>query len=182
MTEPDFLLLDEVLEIHRDQISRYGGALGVGDGGLLQSAIAQPRAMFSGQYLHADLFEMAAAYLFHLVQNHPFIDGNKRVGAVAAIVFLEMNGVEISAAEDEYERLVLQVVQGTARKQEIAAFFRARGIAGRVSPLPSAHVPASNAAKRGELATPRSRNSASAWVMSWSSPRSSPNRRRAAAA
>lgn len=109
MTAPDFLALDEVLEIHRDQISRYGGAPGVGDAGLLQSAIAQPKATFAGQYLHADLFEMAAAYLFHIVKNHPFIDGNKRVGAVAAIVFLELNGLEVNAPEDEYELLVLQV-------------------------------------------------------------------------
>lgn len=125
MTAPDFLSLDEVLEIHRDQISRYGGAPGVGDAGLLQSAIAQPRAMFAGQYLHADLFEMAAAYLFHVVKNHPFIDGNKRVGAVAAIVFLELNGLEVDAPEDEYELLVLQVAQSTVDKQAIASFFRA---------------------------------------------------------
>ena len=74
---PDFLTLDEVLEIHRDQIERYGGAAGIRDLGLLQSALAQPSATFGGQYLHADLHEMAAAYLYHLVQNHPFLDGNK---------------------------------------------------------------------------------------------------------
>ena len=99
MTAPEFLALDELVEIHRDQVARYGGARGIRDLGLLQSAIAQPCATFGGRYLHADLFEMAAAYLFHVVQNHPFIDGNKRVGAVAAIVFLELNAVEVSTSE-----------------------------------------------------------------------------------
>ena len=74
---PIFLGLDEVIEIHRDQIERYGGHPGVRDMGLLQSAIAMPQASHGGKYLHADLFEMAAAYLFHIVQNHPFVDANK---------------------------------------------------------------------------------------------------------
>lgn len=121
---PEFLTLEELLEIHRDQITRYGGSFGIRDLGLLQSANAQPGATFGGQFLHADLFEMASAYLFHIVQNHAFVDGNKRVGAVAAIVFLEMNDVEISASEDEYEELVLEVARGLADKQVIAAFFR----------------------------------------------------------
>jgi Fic/DOC family len=73
----DFLTLDEVLEIHRDPIERYGGGEGIRDLGLLQSELAQPSATFGGQYLHADLHEMAAAYLYHLVQNHPFLDGNR---------------------------------------------------------------------------------------------------------
>src|SRR5687768_12741314 len=97
---PNFLALDEVLEIHRDQLTRYGGLGGIRDLGLLQSAVAQPQATFAGQFLHADLAEMAAAYLFHIVQNHPFLDGNKRVGAVSAIVFLKMNDHEIEATND----------------------------------------------------------------------------------
>lgn len=67
---PDFLSYDDVVAIHRDQVARYGGSLGIRDPGLLQSAIAQPGATFGGQFLHANLFEMASAYLFHLVQNH----------------------------------------------------------------------------------------------------------------
>lgn len=124
MSSPEFLRLDDLLEIHRDQIERYGGVLGARDIGLLQSAIAQPCATFAGNYLHADLFEMAAAYLFHIARNHPFIDGNKRVGAVAAIVFLELNGLELTAREEEYEQLVLQAAQGLADKTAIANFFR----------------------------------------------------------
>ena len=79
---PIFLSLAEVLEIHRDQIERYGGDPGIRDLDLLQSALAIPAAGFGGQYLHNDLYEMAAAYLFHITQNHPFVDGNKRTGAV----------------------------------------------------------------------------------------------------
>ncbi len=84
---PDFLTLEEVIEIHDDQIARYGGARGIRDLGLLESALAQPQTMFGGAFLHTDLFDMAAAYFFHIIQNHPLMDGNKRVGAVTALVF-----------------------------------------------------------------------------------------------
>jgi death-on-curing protein len=123
--EPTFLTLDEVVAIHRDQIERYGGSLGVRDWGLLKSAVAMPAATFGGQFLHADLCEIAAAYLFHLVQNHPFIDGNKRVGAVAADVFLLMNGMTLAAGEDEYAELVLAVARGECSKSAAAEFLRA---------------------------------------------------------
>jgi death-on-curing family protein len=85
---PILLSLNEVVEIHRDVIERYGGSSGIRDMGLLQSAVAVPQASFGGEYLHTGLFEMAAAFLFHLVQNHPFLDGNKRTGAMAAFTFL----------------------------------------------------------------------------------------------
>ena len=74
---PDFLQTSDLLRLHTDQITRYGGDPGIRDLGLLGSAIAQPQAGFGGQFLHADIFEMAAAYLFHIVQNHPCLDGNK---------------------------------------------------------------------------------------------------------
>lgn len=125
--EPEFLTLDEVIAIHLDQITRYGGSLGVRDFGLLQSALAMPAAQFGGQFLHADLSEMAAAYLFHIVQNHPFVDGNKRVGAVAADVFLSLNNIELTATEEEYERLVFGVAEGKIPKSGIAEFFRSHG-------------------------------------------------------
>jgi death on curing protein len=83
-----FLSLDDILESHQNQIDTYGGGQGIRDIGLLESAIAQPEACFGGQFLHADVFEMAAAYLYHLVMNHPFVDGNKRVGLEAALIFL----------------------------------------------------------------------------------------------
>ena len=120
-----FLTLDELVAIHRDQIERYGGSLGVRDWGLLQSAVAMPAVTFGGRYLHGDLYEMAAAYLFHIVQNHPFIDSNKRVGAVAADVFLALNNTQLVADQDDYADLVLSVARGESGKSDVAAFFRA---------------------------------------------------------
>ena len=119
-----FLTLEEVTEIHADQIERYGGSLGVRDAGLLQSAIAMPESGFGEHYLHADLFEMAAAYLFHLVQNHPFIDGNKRVGAMATFTFLKLNGLTLTAKDTEFESIILSVAQGKMGKAGVAEFFR----------------------------------------------------------
>ena len=87
MTDIVFLTVDDVLKLHQHQIDVYGGEHGVRDFGLLESALAMPQSMFGGQYLHQDIYEMASACLFHLVKNHPFIDGNKRAGAVAAYVF-----------------------------------------------------------------------------------------------
>jgi death-on-curing protein len=123
--ETAFLTLGEAVAIHRDQIERYGGSLGVRDWGLLRSAVAMPSATFGGQFLHTDVYEMAAAYLFHIVQNHPFIDGNKRVGAVAADVFLNLNGIQLTAGEDEYAELVLSTARGEMGKSAIAEFLRA---------------------------------------------------------
>lgn len=119
-----FLTVEEVVEIHRDQIARYGGRPGVRDLTLLESAAAMPAATFRGRFLHRDLANMAAAYLFHLVADHPFVDGNKRVGAVAAVVFLALNGIRFAAPEDEYESVVMGVAKGKIRKPEVTAFFK----------------------------------------------------------
>lgn len=121
---PRFLTLEEVVAIQIDQIERYGGSPGVRDWELLQSALATPEAGFGDQYLHADLFEMAAAYLFHIVQNSPFVDGNKRVGAMAAFIFLKLNALTLVAKESDFEALVLAVAQGKRGKAEVADFFR----------------------------------------------------------
>lgn len=125
---PTFLSLDDVLEIHEDQLARYGGSPGILNFGLLESALAQPQMTFAGQFLMADLFEMAAAYLYHLVQNHPFVDGNKRVGTVAAIVFLLLNDQDIDLPEDELESLVLRVAQGQLDRLGIASILRQHAI------------------------------------------------------
>jgi death-on-curing protein len=122
---PEFLTLGDVLESHAQQIERYGGSDGIRDVGLLESAIAQPEAKFSGNYLHADIFEMAAAYLFHLVKNHPFVDGNKRIGLEAALVFLEINDLAVHATDEALVELTLSVARGEAGKPQVAEFFRA---------------------------------------------------------
>ena len=118
-----FLSVEEILEIHADQIKRYGGRAGLRDPGLLRSAVAVPQSSFGDRYLHGTLFEMAAAYLFHIVQNHPFVDGNKRVGTAAALVFLKLNGIDIAVSNDALVESVLDVAQGEMSKTEIAAFF-----------------------------------------------------------
>jgi death-on-curing protein len=119
-----FLTLDDIIESHQNQIDTYGGSHGIRDIGLLESAIAQPEASFGGQYLHADIFEMAAAYLYHLVMNHPFVDGNKRVGLEAALIFLEINNENLKASDQELVDLVLKTTAGQVGKLEIAEFFR----------------------------------------------------------
>lgn len=120
----DFLALDDLLKIHDDQIKRYGGSKGIRDLELLQSAIAMPQAGAGNDYFHKDVFEMAAAYLFHIVNNHPFVDGNKRTGAVAAILFLELNGHTLTASEKGFENIVIGVAAGKIGKIKIAEFFK----------------------------------------------------------
>ncbi len=119
-----FLSLTEVLAIHQDQVTRYGGAAGIRDIELLKSALGLPPATYGGQFLHTDIYEMAAAYLFHLVKNHPFVDGNKRVGAVAAFVFLSLNGLDFDAPEDDFAEMVLAVARGELDKADVAVFIR----------------------------------------------------------
>lgn len=122
--DPVFLSLSEVLEIHRDQIERYGGRPGVRDMKLLQSAIGVPAGGAGDDFFHEDFFLMAAAYLFHITRNHPFVDGNKRVGIVAALVFLLLNDIEIDADENELEKIVVRTAEGKITKSEIADFFK----------------------------------------------------------
>ena len=124
MATPLFLDLDHTLRLHCSLTEHYGGTEGIRDLGLLQSAIAMPQAAYGGEYLHRDIFEMAAAYLYHVVQNHPFLDGNKRTGAASAIVFLALNRVEIDNDEQGLVDLTLSVATGQAGKAEIAEFFR----------------------------------------------------------
>ncbi|MFO7900168.1 MAG: type II toxin-antitoxin system death-on-curing family toxin [Planctomycetota bacterium] len=125
---PLFLDIEKVFRLHSSLIERYGGTEGVRDVGLLHSALAMPQASYGGEYLHTDLSEMAAAYLYHIVQNHPFLDGNERVGAAAAIVFLAMNDVEIENDEEGLVDLTLSVATGQGGKAEIAAFFRTHAV------------------------------------------------------
>jgi death-on-curing protein len=121
---PIFLTLAEVLEIHRDQLERYGGAAGIRDLDLLKSALAVSMSSFAGEFLHAGLPEMAAAYLFHIVRNHPFIDGNKRTGAAAALVFLLLNGCGFNAPETKLVETVTAIASGSLSKAELSLFFR----------------------------------------------------------
>lgn len=125
---PEFLTLEDVLDLHTGQIQNYGGRAGLRSRDLLQSAIAQPGITFGGQFLHPDVFHMAAAYLFHLVQNHPFVDGNKRIGLEASLVFLEINGYSIEAEDEQLIEIVLGVAQGRIDKIQITEFFAAHAV------------------------------------------------------
>jgi death-on-curing protein len=126
--DPSFLTLDEVLALHADQIARYGGSPGLRDLPLLESALAAPEATFHGEYLHGSLPEMASAYLFHLVRNHPFVDGNKRVGLAAAIAFMGLNGLWLEAEPDAVADLVVRAANGSASKSELAEFIREHAV------------------------------------------------------
>jgi death on curing protein len=122
---PTFLTPDQVLALHEDQITRYGGRCGVRDLDLLFSALGIPPATFDGVILHNDLSEMAAAYLYHIARNHPFVDGDKRTALAAALVFLWLNGFRLHADEDALTDLVQRVAVGKAAKAEAAVFLKA---------------------------------------------------------
>lgn len=112
MQPPVFLDIDDVLELHAGQIQQHGGREGLRDPGLLESAVAQASATYGGEFLNRDLFMMAACHLFHLLKNHPFIDGNKRVGLESALVFLEINGISVEATNEALVDLVLETIRG----------------------------------------------------------------------
>jgi len=119
-----FLTLAEVIEIHNDQMQRYGGHAGIRDMNLLSSAVAMPYASFSGKFLHADIFEMAAAYAFHISQNNPFIDGNKRTALASALVFLEMNKISISDPDGKLYEAMIKLASGKLSKNKFADVLR----------------------------------------------------------
>ena len=123
MPTPKFLSLDEVLELHADQISSFGGTPGVRDEGLLESALAQPQATFGGQFLHPTISEQAAAYLYHIAMNHPFIDGNKRTAFAVTDTFLRLNGCALNLTDDRAYDLVMRVARGTMTKEELSTEF-----------------------------------------------------------
>lgn len=123
---PDFLTVEEVLELHDEALDAFGGSAGVRDQGLLDSAVATPQASFGGDFLHPDLFAMAAAYAFHLCKNHPFVDGNKRTAFYATLVFLERNGMA-ALDEPDGERLadaLIAVAENRLTKDQLRALLQ----------------------------------------------------------
>jgi death on curing protein len=127
-----YLTLGEVLELHRRIIESSGGADGLRDLGALQSALAQPAATYGGQDLYPGLPEKAAALGFSLIQNHPFVDGNKRAGHAALETFLMLNGAELDSAVDESERTILDVAAGRLKREVFTEWVR-----GHARPTPS---------------------------------------------
>jgi death-on-curing protein len=118
------ITLDELLILHQYVIEQSGGSAGVRDMAAIESALAQPRMAFGGQELYASLADKAAALAFSLVQNHPFIDGNKRIGHAALETFLILNGYELSTPVDEAEQIVLKLAAGELSREEWTSWVR----------------------------------------------------------
>ncbi len=117
--------LGEVLDLYRRVMEQSGGHAGIRDRGALESALAQPRMTFGGEDLYPGLVEKAAALGFSLIQNHPFVDGNKRIGHAAMETFLVLNGHEIIASADDQERVVLDVAAGRMERDALVEWLRA---------------------------------------------------------
>jgi len=119
-----FLPESLVIAIHDDQIRLYGGSYRVRDASSLDAALHMPQAQFDGQFLHPTIFHMAAAYGFHLSQNHPFVDGNKRTAGMAMFTFLRLNGLEPIAPEMEYYQTMMAVASGQMSKEQLADWLQ----------------------------------------------------------
>ncbi len=122
MNEPIFLTLDEVHRIHARSLAEHGGGAGTRDLGLVESALASAKNVF--HYAHGDVFDVAAAYAFHLAEAQAFIDGNKRTAAVAALVFLARNGVYVRPATWELYSAMIDVAEKKKNKADLAKLFR----------------------------------------------------------
>jgi death-on-curing protein len=121
-----FLTFAEVLELHQSVLERWGGAGGIRDTNALESALAQPRQSFGGTDLYPDIASKAAALCFSLVLNHPFIDGNKRIGHAAMEVFLMVNGQELRALVDDQERTILDLAAGQLSRDTFLEWVKQR--------------------------------------------------------
>lgn len=119
-----FLTYEEVLQFHADQLRLFGGQDGIRDDGVLRSALATPEATFDGVYLHTDEFMMAAAYAFHIAEGQPFVDGNKRTGLNAALVFLEVNGWSVDDPQEELYDAIIGLATGAYTKSSLAEVLR----------------------------------------------------------
>jgi death-on-curing protein len=129
--EPIFLTVEDVVRLHEQAIRLYGGESGVRDAGLLESAVMAPQQTFGGEFLYGSVPKMAAALWHGLVQNHPFLDGNKRAGLRAADVFLARNGLDLVASSSQVEEWTLSVATGRLSREELAIL-----IAPHLQPIP----------------------------------------------
>ena len=118
------LTVELVLEIHAEAIAQFGGSEGLRDRALLESAVAAPQASFGGESPFTDAVDIAAAYLFYLCSNHPFVDGNKRAALGACLVFLRLNGFTLAPDGDDWENLTLAVAAGAMSRDDATAALR----------------------------------------------------------
>jgi death-on-curing protein len=119
-----FLNVEDVLELHEMQLKAFGGSSGIRDRGLLESAVAMPEASYGGEYVHEDLYEMAAAYAFHLAENQPFLDGNKRTALHAALMFLDLNGYEVDDPAGDLYVAMIGLAEKTTTKEILATLLK----------------------------------------------------------
>jgi len=123
MKDINFIPKDIILYFHNQLIQTYGGSFGIRDEDLLDSALKQAKATYEGKFLHNTIYKMAAAYGFHLCNNHPFVDGNKRIALVAMDIFLQRNGFEIIASEKETYTLIMALSTGELTKKELSEWL-----------------------------------------------------------
>lgn len=124
MPKIKFLTLKQVIFIHKKVISLHGGAHGLRDINLLKSAIAQPKMSFEGKFLHPNICDMAAAYFFHIIKNHAFVDGNKRTGLLATTVFIEQNSGSINITPNQFYQLAIDIACSKTSKDELVKIFK----------------------------------------------------------
>ena len=124
MQEPVWVRNDVVLAVHRRQLAEHGGSEGVRDSGLLESALARPKNLFAYSEAEPDLAELAASYAFGLVQNHPFVDGNKRTAYVVCRTFLMLNGRDIEAPQKDKYITFLSLAEGSLTEKNLAGWIR----------------------------------------------------------
>lgn len=122
-TEIIFLPIEVVIAIHDNEIRMHGGSYGIRDRGLLESAIETPKIGFGDSYLHNNLFEMASAYMYHIIKNHPFVDGNKRTGTASAFTFLEQNEAYLIPPNELVITLAEQVATSQLSKEGLAKYL-----------------------------------------------------------
>ncbi len=118
-----FIPKEVILFFHEQLIQTYGGTTGIRDEKLLDSAIEQPKVTYEGKYLHDSLIKMAAAYGYHLCNNHPFVDGNKRIALVAMDIFLQRNNSEITASEKETYKMMIKLSTEDLNKKQLAKWL-----------------------------------------------------------
>ena len=123
MKDINFIPKDIILYFHNQLIQTYGGSFGIRDEDLLDSALKQAKATYEGKFLHNNIYKIAAAYGFHLCNNHPFVDGNKRIALVAMDIFLQRNGFEIIASEKETYTLIMALSTGELTKKELSEWL-----------------------------------------------------------
>ena len=118
------LTVEIVREIHDEAVKNFGGLHGIRDEALLASAVFAPQSSFGGKSPYSDLIDIAAAYLFYLCRNHPFLDGNKRAGMAAAIIFLRLNGFHPAADSEKWEELVFDVASSKIDREQTTRRLR----------------------------------------------------------